>query len=62
MERRNSIHIDLTKEQKEQLREAVGQNVSALEFNVDALEPRIAPAKTYLVYTMENVVVDSVSF
>ena len=60
MKKRNSIRLTLTKEQQEQLKEASGQNVSALEFAPDALEPRIAPAKTYLVYTMENVFVSNV--
>lgn len=57
MEKRNSIRLTLTTEQQQQLKAESGQNVTALEFAPDALEPRIAPAKTYLVYTMENVII-----
>lgn len=37
------IRIELTPEQKEQIREATGLDVSALELTPESLEERIAP-------------------
>jgi hypothetical protein len=39
------IHIDLTPEQKQQVREATEKNVDAIELTVQELEARIAPLK-----------------
>ena len=38
------LRIELTKEQQDQIKEASGQAVHAVELNVESLEPRIAPA------------------
>lgn len=48
------VRIDLTKEQQEQLKQACGQNVEAVELNVEELEQRVAPV-VYLKYGMEQV-------
>jgi uncharacterized small protein (DUF1192 family) len=37
------FRIELTEEQKRQVKEASGQDVTALEFSVQELEARIAP-------------------
>lgn len=50
----NKIRIELTKEQQQQLKEASGQQVESLEFTVNELEQRIAPAE-FLKFTMTNV-------
>lgn len=42
-ENRNSIRIELTTEQKRQITEASGVEVSALELTAQELEQRIAP-------------------
>ena len=38
------VRIELTAEQKEQVKEASGQEFRAIELNVEELEDRIAPA------------------
>lgn len=38
------VRIELTEEQKKQIKDASGEEVSALEFTVEELEQRIAPA------------------
>jgi hypothetical protein len=38
-----TIKIELTQEQKEQIRQATGKEVSALELAPESLEERIAP-------------------
>jgi hypothetical protein len=43
MERDERIRIELTDEQKEQIKEIVGQEVKALDFSAKELEERIAP-------------------
>ena len=43
-EKRQSIRIELTAEQKKQIKAASGEDVSALEFTREELEQRIAPA------------------
>ena len=43
MERDERIRIELTDEQKEQIKEVVGQEVKALDFSAKELEERIAP-------------------
>jgi hypothetical protein len=42
-EKRKSIRIELTAEQKRQIKEASGEEVNALEFTAEQLEQRIAP-------------------
>ena len=41
--RQETVRIELTEEQKKQLREQTGQDANAIEFTVDELEERIAP-------------------
>ena len=43
MTKRNSIRIELTTEQQQQIREFSGREVSALELEGHELEQRIAP-------------------
>lgn len=40
----NRIRIDLTPDQQRRLKEAVGHDVSTLEFSLEELEQRIAPS------------------
>lgn len=54
----NRIRIELTKEQQNQLKEASGEQVEALEFSVDELEKRIAPA-WFLKVSMTNATISS---
>ena len=42
-DKRKSIRIELTAEQKQQIKVASGEEVSALEFTAEELEQRIAP-------------------
>ena len=42
-QKQNRIRIELTDEQKQQIKQASGEEVSALEFSRDELEQRIAP-------------------
>lgn len=44
-EQRHSIRIDLTSEQREQIKDALGKEVAALDLNTEELEQRIAPAE-----------------
>ena len=37
------IHIELTKEQQEQLKRATGQDLAVLEFTFEEFEQRVAP-------------------
>lgn len=41
---KETVRIELTDEQKEQLRRTTGQDANAIEFSVQELEDRIAPA------------------
>jgi hypothetical protein len=43
MSKQDRIRIELTEEQKKQIKEASGEDVSAIEFTVQELEQRIAP-------------------
>ena len=43
MTKRDSIRIELTKEQQDQLKEATGKEVRAVDLSVDELEQRVAP-------------------
>jgi hypothetical protein len=40
---RQVVRVELTEEQKKQLREQTGQQIDALELSVEELEPRITP-------------------
>ena len=42
-ENRRSIRIELTDEQRKQIKAASGEDISALEFTQEELEQRIAP-------------------
>ncbi|HEY2853849.1 MAG TPA: hypothetical protein VGJ18_13435 [Gemmatimonadaceae bacterium] len=42
-ENRRSIRIELTDDQRKQIKAASGEDVSALEFTPEELEQRIAP-------------------
>lgn len=42
-DKRPSVRIELTSEQKKQIKDASGQEVGALEFTQEELEQRIAP-------------------
>lgn len=43
MEKKDRIRIELTDEQKKQIKEASGEDVTALELSPQELEQRIAP-------------------
>jgi hypothetical protein len=40
---KNTVRIELTEEQKKKLREQTGQEVDAVELNIESLEDRISP-------------------
>lgn len=42
-DRKETVRIELTDEQKKQLRNATGRDANAIEFSVEELEERIAP-------------------
>ncbi|MGH7498426.1 MAG: hypothetical protein ACREL3_06195 [Gemmatimonadales bacterium] len=42
---KDQIRIELTKEQKDQVRKATGKDAEAVELSVEELEDRIAPGK-----------------
>lgn len=43
--KKNPIRIELTDEQKEQIRNVTGKEAAAIEFSAEELEERVAPAK-----------------
>lgn len=43
MDKKETIRIELTDEQKKQIKDASGQDVQALEITAQELEQRIAP-------------------
>jgi len=43
MEQKDRIRIELTEEQKKQIKDASGEDVTALELSPQELEQRIAP-------------------
>lgn len=45
MEKKNPIRIELTDEQKAQIRKVTGKDAAAIEFSAEELEERVAPAK-----------------
>ena len=44
---KDQIRIELTPEQKANVRSATGKDAEAVEFSVEELEARIAPAKIF---------------
>jgi hypothetical protein len=44
---KDNLRIDLTPEQKTAIRNATGKDAEAVEFSVEELEARIAPAKLF---------------
>jgi hypothetical protein len=42
-QKKDALRIDLTDEQRKQVRETTGKDVGALEFTAEELEQRIAP-------------------
>jgi uncharacterized small protein (DUF1192 family) len=44
---KDTVRIELTEEQKKQLHELTGQDANAIEFSVQELEERIAPAALF---------------
>ena len=47
MKQDERIRIELTEEQKKQVKEASGQDATSLEFTPEELEERIAPKKRW---------------
>jgi hypothetical protein len=45
--KKSAIKIELTPEQREQIKQATGLDVSSLELTPEALEERVAPATCY---------------
>jgi hypothetical protein len=43
--KKDSVRIELTDEQKRQLREQTGHDLESLELTIEELEPRIAPRR-----------------
>jgi hypothetical protein len=50
------VRIELTNEQKNQIKEAAGHEIGAVEFSMEELEQRIAPSKFFEV-KMETVII-----
>ena len=44
-DKKNPIRIELTDEQKKQIRKVTGKDAAAIEFSAEELEERVAPAK-----------------
>lgn len=42
---KDQVRIELTPDQKDNIRKATGKDAEAVEFSVEELEARIAPAK-----------------
>lgn len=42
---RPSIRLNLTRDQREEVRKATGRSIKAIELGIEELEARIAPAK-----------------
>lgn len=47
MSEQKHVRLELTEEQKAQVKAATGKDARALELNVEELEERIAPAKPF---------------
>ena len=44
---KNQVRIELTPEQKANIRSATGKDAEAVEYTVDEIEARIAPTKLF---------------
>lgn len=44
----NRISLTLTKEQRDQVKHAIGRNAEAIELSVEELEERIAPTRPHI--------------
>jgi hypothetical protein len=47
-DKKDTVRIELTDEQKMQLRQITGREGNAIEFNVQELEERIAPTRLFV--------------
>ena len=47
MSKQTPVRIELTPEQKKQIKEVSGEDVNALEFTIQQLEERVAPRLAY---------------
>lgn len=47
VEKRKPVKIELTEEQKKQIRQATGKDASAIELTVEELEERVSPGKGF---------------
>ena len=47
MSKQTPVRIELTPEQKKQIKEQSGEDISNLEFTVQELEERVAPRAVY---------------
>jgi len=54
MNKGEQIHIDLTSEQQNQIKQASGKEIVALEFNAQELEQRIAPSDFVIVHYVDK--------
>ena len=45
MEKKQPVRIELTEEQKKQIRAATGKDASAVELTVEELEERVSPRR-----------------
>lgn len=54
MTKSERIHIDLTTEQRQQIKDASGQEITALELNAEELEQRIAPADLVIIKVVDK--------
>lgn len=45
-EKKQPIRIELTEEQKQQIREATGKDAKAIELSAEELEERVSPRKS----------------
>jgi hypothetical protein len=46
MEKKEPVRIELTEDQKKQIREATGKDASAIELTVEELEERVSPRQS----------------
>lgn len=44
---KDQVRIELTQDQKDNIRKATGKDAEAVEFSVEELEARIAPTKLF---------------
>ena len=53
-EKRRSIRVELTEDQRKQIKAASGEDVAALEFTAEELEQRIAPDGAVSTYQLHQ--------